>query len=114
MPLVRRTRAIFRRAEFGFLGVMVRTTVHTPRFWGEPRRSSTNRLRIEFHVRRRAGVSTFLRSFLRPLRTSCAVVGICSFRLLLWTRETQGQRDPVARSSWVARDADAPTFRYEH
>src|SRR3989304_9407140 len=114
IPFVRRTRAIFRSAEFGFFGVIVRTTVQTPRFWGEPRRRPTNRPRREFHVRRRAGVSTFLRSFLRPLRTSCAVVGICSFRLLLWTRETRGQKDPVARSSWVARDADAPTFRYEH
>src|ERR1700737_4380092 len=35
-PLVRRTRATLRRAEFGFFGVWVRTTVHTPRFWGAP------------------------------------------------------------------------------
>src|SRR6185312_8807236 len=37
MPLVRRTRAILRRAEFGFLGVIVRTWTQTPRFCGEPR-----------------------------------------------------------------------------
>jgi hypothetical protein len=32
MPFVKRTRAIFLNAEFGFFGVMVRTTVQTPRF----------------------------------------------------------------------------------
>src|SRR5207237_6913577 len=32
MWLVRRTRAIFRSAEFGFFGVIVRTIVQTPRF----------------------------------------------------------------------------------
>ncbi len=36
MPLVRRTRATLRSAEFGFFGVCVRTLVQTPRFWGEP------------------------------------------------------------------------------
>ena len=34
IPFVRRTRATLRRAELGFLGVMVRTAVQTPRFWG--------------------------------------------------------------------------------
>ena len=33
--LVSRTRATFRRAEFGFLGVVVKTRVQTPRFWGQ-------------------------------------------------------------------------------
>ncbi len=37
MPLVRRTRATLRRAEFGFLGVTVYTRVQTPRFCGAPR-----------------------------------------------------------------------------
>src|SRR5438309_7119427 len=36
MPLDSRTRATFRRAEFGFLGVIVFTTVQTPRFCGQP------------------------------------------------------------------------------
>src|ERR1700745_4364686 len=36
MPLESRTRATLRRAEFGFLGVMVLTTVQTPRFCGQP------------------------------------------------------------------------------
>ena len=34
MPLVKRTRAIFRRAEFGFFGVVVETFVQTPRLKG--------------------------------------------------------------------------------
>ena len=34
MPLVRRTRAIFRRAELGFFGVVVVTLVQTPRLKG--------------------------------------------------------------------------------
>jgi hypothetical protein len=32
MPLVNRTRATFRSAEFGFFGVVVYTRVQTPRF----------------------------------------------------------------------------------
>ena len=36
MPLESRTRATLRSAEFGFLGVVVLTCVHTPRFCGEP------------------------------------------------------------------------------
>jgi hypothetical protein len=36
MPLVSLTLQILRRAEFGFLGVVVLTWVQTPRFWGEP------------------------------------------------------------------------------
>src|SRR2546430_16028087 len=81
---VRRTRAIFRRAEFGFFGVIVRTIVQTPRFWGAPRRSSTRRPFFEFQVVRSAGVSTFLPCGLRPLRTSCEIVG--TFTPLLVTR----------------------------
>ena len=36
-PFVRRTRATFRSAEFGFFGVVVYTRVQTPRFCGAPR-----------------------------------------------------------------------------
>jgi hypothetical protein len=36
IPLVSRTRATFRSAEFGFLGVVVYTRVQTPRFCGQP------------------------------------------------------------------------------
>src|SRR5688572_24034352 len=75
MPFESRTRAILRSAEFGFFGVMVRTTVQTPRFWGAPFGRTECRPLSEFHVRRRAGVSTFLRWGFRPFRISCEVVG---------------------------------------
>src|SRR5512132_4197103 len=75
MPFERRTRAILRRAEFGFLGVMVRTTVQTPRFCGAPFESLVWRPVSEFQVVRRAGVSTFFFWSFRPLRTSCEIVG---------------------------------------
>jgi hypothetical protein len=35
MLFVSRTRATLRMAEFGFLGVVVKTRVQTPRFWGQ-------------------------------------------------------------------------------
>jgi hypothetical protein len=35
MPFVSRTRATFRSAEFGFLGVVVYTRMQTPRFCGQ-------------------------------------------------------------------------------
>ena len=82
MPFESRTRAILRSAEFGFFGVIVRTTVQTPRFWGAPFGRTEWRPLSEFHVRRRAGVSTFLRWGFRPLRISCEVVGTCSLLLL--------------------------------
>src|SRR2546423_9162372 len=75
MPLDSRTRAILRRAEFGFFGVIVRTTVQTPRFWGAPFWSLVCRPVSEFHAVRRAGVSTFFFCVFRPLRTSCEIVG---------------------------------------
>src|ERR687895_1023341 len=61
MPLVRRTRATFRRAEFGFFGVTVYTRVQTPRRWGDP-----------FN----AGVFVLTRRDSRPFLTSCCTVGI--------------------------------------
>ena len=76
MWLERRTRAILRSAEFGFFGVIVRTIVQTPRFWGAPLRSCTKRRSSEFHVVRSAGVSTFGFWLFRPLRTSCEIVGM--------------------------------------
>src|SRR5215208_5816173 len=68
--LVRRTRATLRSAEFGFLGVVVYTRVHTPRRWG----AATFFLRPlpDF----RPGVASFLVLGWRPLRTSCEVVGM--------------------------------------
>src|SRR6476660_1320891 len=67
MPLVRRTRATLRSAEFGFFGVVVYTRVQTPRRWGEP-----------FS----AGVLVFSTLSSRPLRTSWLIVGMGGLDLL--------------------------------
>src|SRR5262245_23990604 len=61
MPLVSRTRATLRSAEFGFLGVWVKTRTHTPRFCG---------------LFCKAGLLVLLTIFLRPARTSWLIVGI--------------------------------------
>src|SRR4029079_11750983 len=74
MPLVRRTRAILRSAEFGFLGVIVRTCRQTPRFWGAPA-IVTWRCRRLFQFLRIAGALIFLIEGLRPWRTSWLIVG---------------------------------------
>src|SRR5215204_4851378 len=61
------TRATLRSAEFGFLGVVVYTRVHTPRRWGEPLS---------------AGVLVFSTLSSRPLRTSWLIVGMGGLDLL--------------------------------
>ncbi len=53
-----RTRAIFRRAEFGFFGVIVRTCRQTPRFCGAPGMGSWRCVRL-FQFLRMAGALTF-------------------------------------------------------
>src|SRR5437868_786898 len=58
--LVSRTLATLRSAEFGFLGVVVYTRVHTPRRCG---------------LSLRAGVLFFATLSWRPFRTSCWIVG---------------------------------------
>lgn len=55
-PLVKRTRATLRNAEFGFFGVVVNTRVHTPRRCGDPLS---------------AGVLVFVDLVLLPCRISC-------------------------------------------
>src|SRR2546426_3619704 len=60
MPVVSRTRATLRRAEFGFFGVWVLTRTQTPRLCGEPRS---------------AGALDFALAALRPRRTNCWMVG---------------------------------------
>src|SRR5215469_16611065 len=55
IPLVSRTRATLRSAEFGFFGVWVYTRVHTPRFCGQDCR---------------AGLAVLYFGAVRPLRTS--------------------------------------------
>src|SRR5258708_20683536 len=80
-PLVRRTRATFRSAEFGFLGVIVLTWVHTPRRCGLPATSNVRLGRSGWpgfgpvETTRKAGVFTFLMILSRPLRTSWEIVG---------------------------------------
>src|SRR5919199_1237898 len=61
MPLVNFTRATLRSAEFGFFGVVVYTRVHTPRRCGLPLS---------------AAVLVLATLSVRPLRTSCWIVGI--------------------------------------
>ena len=60
ITLVNRTRATFRSAEYGFLGVEVYTRVQTPRFWGQL-----------FN----AGLDVFQAGGFRPIRTSWLKVG---------------------------------------
>src|SRR5262245_55220416 len=61
MPLDRRTRATLRKAEFGFLGVMILTCRHTPFFCGQPCMAGCFGLRYCWR---------------RGLRTSWLIVGI--------------------------------------
>src|SRR5580765_4993033 len=70
MPPEIRTRATLRSAEFGFLGVVVYTRVHTPRRWG----AATFFLRPLPDLR--PGVASFLVLGVRPLRISWLVVGM--------------------------------------
>src|SRR3990172_6997368 len=76
MPLVSRTRATLRRAEFGFFGVWVNTRTQTPRFCG---------------LSCSAGLFVLLMTFRRPLRTSWLIVGTV-------TPPADGTRVPRARN----------------
>src|SRR2546423_1457629 len=78
-PLDSRTRATLRRAEFGFLGVMILTCKHTPFFCGQPCRAGCFGLRY---------------CWVRGLRTNWLIVGI----VRLSFPSTEGPRRPEARS----------------
>lgn len=80
MPEVRRTRATLRRAEFGFLGVVVYTRVQTPRRCGDPFR---------------AGDFDFSFFDCRPCRTNCWMVGT----------DSPSRVQPAARPGLVAPGA---------
>ncbi len=75
-PLLNRTRVIFRKAEFGFLGVMVRTNKQTPCFCGHF--SSTGLLVVFFCT-------------IRLLRTNWLIVGMGN-RVIRWELKKQYQR----------------------
>src|SRR6188474_435082 len=92
MPLVKRTRAILRRAEFGFFGVIVRTWRQTPRFCGAPG-IDTWRCRRLFQFLRIAGALIFEILRLRPWRTSWLIVGTKTLLLSRsgrWSAEADG------------------------
>src|SRR3989344_2348577 len=74
MPLVRRTRAIFRIAEFGFLGVFVVTFVHTPRLNGALKKTGLFLRTLNPFVS--AGVLLLYGALLRLRFTSWLMVGI--------------------------------------
>ena len=82
MPFVNLTRAILRSAEFGFFGVIVRTWMQTPRFWGAPLPRCI-RFFSASYVNRSAGAEVFFPAFLRPFRTSWFIVGKRSLNLRL-------------------------------
>src|SRR5208337_361722 len=71
MPLVSRTRATLRSAEFGFFGVWVYTRVQTPRFCGQDCS---------------AGLAVLYFGAVRPLRTSWLNVGTLRSSLLSFVR----------------------------
>src|SRR5690625_295094 len=80
MPLESFTRATLRSAEFGFFGVVVYTRVQTPRRCGLPLS---------------AGVLVWPARALRPLRTSCWMVGTTSPSR---TFDCSGDRGPIIGS----------------
>src|SRR5690348_9705214 len=99
-PLVKRTFATLRSAEFGFFGVVVYTRVHTPRFCGLPPR---------------AGTLLLVGSFLRPLRSNWLIVGMfsrCRVRSGPETRPLKlSRRVRQARNALLPRRKKALYFR---
>src|SRR5205814_8284633 len=81
MPLVSRTRATFRSAEFGFFGVWVRTRTQTPRFCG---------------LFCSAGLLVLLTIFLRPARTSWLIVGIPEISNVSAKRQNRSESENVS------------------
>ena len=71
---MRRTRAIFLIAEFGFLGVLVVTFVHTPRLKGDGKKFG--RFLSTLKLRRRATDFAFRGSDLRFFLISWFIVDI--------------------------------------
>src|SRR5207247_5766037 len=102
MPPETRTRATWRSAEFGFLGVVVYTRVQTPRRWG----AATFFLRPlpDF----RPGVASFLVLGCRPLRISWLVVGMRARMVATATRPApRPARRPARRIRAAGRGPPA-------
>ena len=74
MPLVKRTRAIFLNAEFGFLGVVVVTFTHTPLLKGEGKK--TGLFFLVLKLRQRAGAFGFFFGFFLGFLINCCIVAI--------------------------------------
>src|SRR5689334_21425755 len=90
MPLVSRTRATLRSAEFGFFGVWVKTRTQTPRFCG---------------LLCRAGLFVLLRTASRPLRTSWLIVGTLFPHQKNRSRHRAHARGDAVSSPALERDA---------
>jgi hypothetical protein len=69
MPFVSRTRAILRKAEFGFFGVIVLTMTQTPRFCGDLVSRRTTFFRV-LKLMPNAGALVRLGRFRRPFLTN--------------------------------------------
>ena len=104
--LVSRTRAILRSAEFGFLGVIVRTCRQTPRFCGAPGIGTWRCLRL-FQFLRMAGALILEIFGFRPLRTSWLIVGTTT-RLLSVDSGGGGPVGPVDRPCRGGLGVDRP------
>jgi len=75
MPFVSRTLAIFRRAEFGFLGVVVETFTHTPRLKGLEKK--TGLFFKTLNPRVKATVLSFGWALTLGFLINWLIVGIC-------------------------------------
>lgn len=82
MPFVNRTRAIFRMAEFGFLGVFVVTLMQTPLLNGDGKKRG--RFFIVLKLRVRAMDFDFRVKLERFFRISWLIVGILSIVCLIF------------------------------
>ena len=74
MPLVKRTLATLRKAEFGFLGVVVNTFTQTPLLKGE--NDSAGLFFITLKIRNKAGALVFFAFDFRPFFINWLIVGI--------------------------------------
>jgi hypothetical protein len=90
IPLVNRTRAIFRRAEFGFLGVVVVTFVHTPRLNGDG--YLVGWFIKELNPRLSATAFGFVVTFVRPFLISWLIFGIIINTFFKITPQKRGLR----------------------